>query len=143
MLVMMAPMKLLAVSAAVMCLALPAQAAPLSVCDLLAGGAKLNGRSVRVHATWQTDYQHFSFLADKRCLGAIDLGVMGHASQQLDRAVDNAMIGRSQTTFDIEVSGKFIWDPHWQPPALLSAVVRPGPHGTLMADRIWSIRPSR
>lgn len=134
---------LAAVSAAVLCLALPAQAATLSVCDLLKGGAKLNGHQVRVRAVWQTDHQHFSLLADKRCWGTIDLAVMQPARQQIDRAEDAAVIGRSQNVFALEVSGKFVWDTHWEPPSLFRGVVPPGPHGTLMADQIWSIGPSR
>lgn len=112
-----------------------------NICELTSGGAKYHGRQVTLQAQYSTDLMHFTNLTDRACphvLVDADKAENSQADESV-RAFNTALyaipIGQPHD-FLVEVVGEFRWDPNWEPPALLSAVVKPQPHGTLYIQKI-------
>ncbi|HEY5047659.1 MAG TPA: hypothetical protein VII49_06555 [Rhizomicrobium sp.] len=118
-----------------------------TVCQLSQHGASFDGQYVRVKATYLTDLHHFSLLKDPACpRDSIDEdeGQTPEANPGLKR-FDEAVLSAQMTSssgFEVEVSGKFLWQRNWQPPLLLSRVMKAGPRGVLIVDKVWDFKRS-
>lgn len=116
-----------------------------SLCELVSNAEKMNGHRVRLKAVYHSDLHHFSFLRDESC-GAVvvDDGTnyedVGDASVRAFSEVVSSSFPVPRSGFEVDVSGRFAWDLNWQPPALLSAVMKPQPRGRLEIVKVWSFR---
>jgi len=117
-----------------------------SLCELVSNAEKMNGREVRLTAVYYSDLHHFSFLRDEECLATVvDDGTNYEETADasviaFSEAVSSSFPLPPPSGFQVDVSGRFVWDPNWEPPALLSAVMKPQPQGRLEIVKVWSFR---
>ena len=116
-----------------------------SVCELNAHGPELTGQHVRLRARFITDLNHFSLFFDRKCSHGIvaeDEPVASDKDPSV-RAFDKALWYHApfeNLVFDVDVSGKFEWEKTWEPPLILSAVLKPQPRGVLTVEKFWSFK---
>ena len=93
----------------------------LSVCELMRGGAQLDGRTVHVKAVYETDRSHFAALVDGRCR-RVHVDLWYPIAQPRDRsfeefasAIEGELTDSRLRRFDVEIVGRFSWDGRPEP----------------------------
>ena len=103
-----------------------------SICQLALDGAQMQGRRVRLTATYSTDLLEHSSLNDRRCprvylvpnwdgshdtsIGIFDTELYAHPNES------------ALTQYRIDVSGKFSWHADAKP------------HGELVFEKVWTFK---
>ena len=101
-----------------------------SICALAQHGRELNGRRVRLTATYVTDLQEYTSLTDPHCpkvhVAPYDAESPDESVERFDKAVKGRMEDLSARRFVVELSGRFTWKGHDEP------------YGSMTIDRVWS-----
>jgi len=112
----------------------------VSVCELAQNGQAMDGKQVRMQAILESDATHLFLLVDAKCR-SLSMDFEWASAEGVHPSV-GALREATETdaayAYAVDISGTFHWLPHWQPPALLSALVKPQPRGLLTIEHVWS-----
>lgn len=115
-----------------------------SFCEVLKDGPALDGQIVRFQSRFLYDpYDLGGAFASDACKGTINDVTEPDKGDESVRQFDKELGSLLPKKFTIEVTGVFHWNKNWHPPMMLSAVVKPGPHGELEVTHVWSYREIR
>lgn len=110
-----------------------------SFCKILKDGPAFDGQAVRFKSRYFfSPYDLGGNFGSNACKGTIeDITESGKGDASV-RQFQRTLADVLPKEFTIEVTGIFHWKKRWQPPAILSAVVKPGPHGQLEVTHVWN-----
>lgn len=131
----------------------------VNICDVVAHGPEFHDKRIHLQLVYMTDFRHIFFFKQPKRPDvstdrleprehwqiAEDLKRGNATVRELDNAMQKDLNDRIFNSapdgeFVVEATGVFTWNENWRPPPLLSAVVKPAPHGQFLIEDVLSFK---